>query len=60
MNFYMPLKAADRLRDKMHGEFLRLSTNVTQVNTNNSSHFVWVDEPQAIVTAIQKLLQQLK
>jgi pimeloyl-ACP methyl ester carboxylesterase len=60
LNFYMPLKAADRLRDKMHNEFLKLSTNVTQVNTRNSSHFVWVDEPQVIVTAIQNLLQQLK
>lgn len=60
MNFYMPLRAADRLRDKMHDEFLKLSTNVTQINCKNSSHFIWVDEPEVMIAAIQNLLKQLK
>ncbi|MDJ0718384.1 MAG: alpha/beta hydrolase [Prochloraceae cyanobacterium] len=60
LNFYMPLKAADRLRDKMHAELLKLSTNSTQIKATKSSHFVWVDEPETIASAIQQLLQKIK
>ena len=56
-SFYMPLKTADRLRDKMHAELLQLSTNSIQLQATKSSHFVWVDEPEIIVSAIQQLLQ---
>ncbi len=56
-SFYMPLKTADRLREKMHTELLQLSTNSIQLQATKSSHFVWVDEPEIIVSAIQQLLQ---
>ena len=56
-SFYMPLKTADRLREKMHAELLQLSTNSIQLQAKKSSHFVWVDEPEIIVSAIQQLLQ---
>lgn len=59
-NFYMPVKAADKLRDTMHDEILKLSTNCTQIQALKSSHFVWVDEPEIIVEAIQEVLHKLK
>jgi hypothetical protein len=55
-NFYMPIQAADTLRDQMHAELLKLSSNCTQIAATQSSHFVWVDEPEIIVAAIQTIL----
>lgn len=60
VNFYMPVKAADKLRDKMHDKLLKLSTNSRQLSAKKSSHFVWVDQPEVIVVAIQEILQQLQ
>jgi pimeloyl-ACP methyl ester carboxylesterase len=60
LNFYMPVKVADKLRDRMHGELLKLSTDCTQLQAKKSSHFVWVDQPEIIVEAIQTILQKLK
>ncbi|MEC4986891.1 MAG: alpha/beta hydrolase [Oscillatoria sp. PMC 1068.18] len=55
-SFYLPITAADKLRDEMHCELLKLSTNCTQIQASKSSHFVWIDEPETIVAAIQQLL----
>ncbi len=55
--FYMPIQAADTLRETMHGELLGLSTNCTQLMAKHSSHFVWVDEPEVILAAIRQLLR---
>ncbi|NJM87405.1 MAG: alpha/beta hydrolase [Hydrococcus sp. RU_2_2] len=54
--FYMPIAAGDRLRDKMHEELLKLSTNCKQIQASNSSHFVWIDEPEIIVEAIREII----
>ncbi|MEM8723438.1 MAG: alpha/beta hydrolase [Cyanobacteria bacterium P01_G01_bin.39] len=51
-----PLKAIDRLRDKMHHHLGLLSKNLTHIPASNSSHFVWTDEPEIIVAAIAQLL----
>jgi pimeloyl-ACP methyl ester carboxylesterase len=51
------LKAADLLRDKIHSQLLKLSTNSSQLSASKSSHFVWVDEPEIIKVAIQKIWQ---
>ncbi|NES72184.1 MAG: alpha/beta hydrolase, partial [Okeania sp. SIO2D1] len=45
------------LREEMHKELLKLSTNCTQLLANQSSHFVWIDEPEIIRQAVQKLMQ---
>lgn len=58
-NFYIPIKAADQLRERMHNELLKLSTDCTQLQATRSGHFVWVDEPEIILAAIQKILQKL-
>ena len=59
LTFYMPVKPADRLRDKMHGELERLSTNYREIKASQSSHFVWIDEPGIIVAAIGDILEML-
>ncbi len=53
---FIPLKKANELRDKMHQEFCKLSTNFTQVEAQQSGHFVWVDEPHIIVEAVEKII----
>jgi pimeloyl-ACP methyl ester carboxylesterase len=53
----LPIPASDRLREKMHVQLLELSTNCKQIQANNSSHFVWVDEAELIAAAIQEILQ---
>ena len=52
-----PLKAIDRLRDKMHHYLELLSKNLIHIPASNSSHFVWTDEPEIIVGAIGRLLR---
>ena len=58
--FFMPVKSADKLRERMHAQLLKLSTDCTQLQANRSGHFVWIDEPEIILAAIQKLLQKLE
>ena len=52
----VPLKQIDRLRDQMHMELLQLSTRSRQVHASGSSHFVWIDEPEIIITAVKEIL----
>ena len=53
-----PLKSADRLRDDMHKQLMRLSTQCQQLQADKSGHFVWVDQPELIVQAVQNLLNK--
>jgi len=54
----MPLKAANKLRDRIHDELAKLSTNCVQIPVENSGHFVWVDRPDAIIQAVKLLLER--
>ena len=46
----LSLPTADRVRDRIHIDLLKLSTNSQQLaSTHYSSHFVWIDEPELIV-----------
>lgn len=54
--WFLPISSIDKLRDKIHQEFSNLSTNYTEIKAHNSSHFVWIDEPQLIVNAVEKIL----
>ncbi|MGV0024990.1 alpha/beta fold hydrolase [Phormidesmis priestleyi] len=56
-SFLIPF--ADRLRDQMQSKLSKLSTNVSQLSADQSSHFVWVDQPQVIVQAVQQLLHKV-
>ncbi|MDZ8055877.1 MAG: alpha/beta fold hydrolase [Aulosira sp. ZfuVER01] len=54
---FLPMEAANRLREEMHHEILQLSSNCVQLQANRSGHFVWIDRPEVIVTAISMLLE---
>jgi pimeloyl-ACP methyl ester carboxylesterase len=56
----LSLPAADRVRDRMHVDLSNLSTNCLQVFASDSSHFVWIDEPKLIVSAVSTLLSKLR
>jgi pimeloyl-ACP methyl ester carboxylesterase len=56
----LSLPAADRVRDRMHTDLSNLSTNCLQVFASDSSHFVWIDEPKLIVSAVGTLLSKLR
>jgi pimeloyl-ACP methyl ester carboxylesterase len=54
------LPAADRVRDRIHIDLLKLSSNCQQLAANHSSHFVWIDEPEIITQAVAMLLRESK
>ncbi len=54
--FFLPLKTTNKLRDIIHEELLKISSNSSQISANKSSHFVWIDEPEIIVLAIKQIL----
>jgi pimeloyl-ACP methyl ester carboxylesterase len=53
----IPTKQADRLRDQIHDELLKLSKRSQQIPAHNSSHFVWIDEPEVMIEAIKQVDQ---
>lgn len=53
---WLPLKAVEGVRSQMHKDLMTLSTRCTQLPANNSSHFVWIDQPEVIVQAVELLL----
>ena len=53
---FIPLKAANQLRDRMHEHLAKLSTNTAQIQASNSGHFVWIDQPTLITQAIAQIL----
>jgi pimeloyl-ACP methyl ester carboxylesterase len=55
----IPLKQANELRDRMHGQLTQLSTRTQTVNAPNSGHFVWVDEPHILLDAVRTVLNQI-
>ncbi|BAZ42586.1 alpha/beta fold family hydrolase [Calothrix sp. NIES-4101] len=56
---FIPLKAANQLRNTMHDQLMLLSTNCTQIQAHNSGHFIWIDEPEMIVTGVRTVLEKI-
>ncbi|MGK7883879.1 MAG: alpha/beta hydrolase, partial [Crocosphaera sp.] len=56
VTFFLPLKAINKIRNIIHDKLLKLSSNSSQILANNSSHFVWIDEPEIIISAIKQIL----
>lgn len=50
-----PLEKVEQLREEMHADLMTLSTRCTQLPAN-SSHFVWIDQPEVIMRAVKLLL----
>ena len=57
---FLSLATADRVRDRIHLDLLKLSTRTQQVLADRSSHFVWIDEPELIINAVATLCQTIK
>jgi pimeloyl-ACP methyl ester carboxylesterase len=55
---FIPLRGANELREKMHVELLKLSTNCIQLEAGRSGHFVWVDQPDVIIDAVRIVLDK--
>ena len=53
----LPLRTADRLREDMHSRLMMLSSQCQQIPAEQSSHFVWIDQPELIVDAVRSLLK---
>ncbi|MBE9070013.1 alpha/beta hydrolase [Leptolyngbya cf. ectocarpi LEGE 11479] len=51
----LPLEATDELWTKMHRALMRLSTQSLSLPAQGS-HFVWVDQPEAMLEAIDRML----
>jgi pimeloyl-ACP methyl ester carboxylesterase len=55
----LPLQEANQLREQMHQDLLKLSTNCIQLQASESGHFVWVDQPEVITQAVQIILDEV-
>jgi pimeloyl-ACP methyl ester carboxylesterase len=55
---FIPLKQANQVREQMHAELCHLSTHCQPVGATQSSHFVWVDQPDVIVNAVKTILDR--
>lgn len=56
----VPLKGINRLRDRIHERLLNLSSDCTRLAADQSSHFVWVDQPEVMVQAVQLVIDKLQ
>lgn len=56
----IPLRGANQLRERMHAELGKLSTDCLQVEASKSGHFVWIDQPDVIVDAVSTVLKRLE
>ena len=57
---FMPLKSANLLRDRMHNQLMKLSSQTVQLQAQRSGHFVWIDEPELIAKAIELVMKKAK
>jgi pimeloyl-ACP methyl ester carboxylesterase len=54
------MNPADRARDQIHLALAQVSTSSQQLLAPHSSHFVWVDQPEIMVEAVEKMIDQIK
>jgi len=53
---WLPLRAVEGVRSQMHNDLMTLSTRCTQLPAKDSSHFVWIDQPEVILQAVELIL----
>jgi pimeloyl-ACP methyl ester carboxylesterase len=56
---FIPLGQINHLRDQIHVRLMALSSDCTQLQAKESSHFVWIDQPDLIVQAVELVLAKL-
>ncbi len=52
----LPLVSADRVRDRMHDRLMGLSSRVETLAAPESGHFVWTDQPEVMIRAIEQVI----
>lgn len=57
--FFLPLRSANQLREKMHLKLSNLSADCFQLQADRSSHFVWIDRPDVIIEAVKIILDRV-
>jgi len=55
----IPLKQMNKLRDLIHSELLKLSSDCVQLHAEKSDHFVWVDQPDVMIQAVKLILEKV-
>ncbi len=50
------MNSADRARDQIHLALNQVSGNSRQLLAPQSSHFVWVDQPEVMVAAVEEII----
>ena len=58
-NFFFPFAKLDQVRDQIHQDLSSISNDFTQLYASNSSHFVWIDEPEKIIEAVKIIKNKL-
>ncbi len=61
--FWVPPVCVESIRKEwlqMQKELVKLSSNSTHIITENSSHYINVDEPELVIDAIQNVLTQVQ
>ncbi|MEL7332820.1 MAG: alpha/beta hydrolase [Cyanobacteria bacterium J06560_2] len=56
---WLPMREIEEVRSQMHTDLMGLSTRCTQLPASQSSHFVWIDQPEVIINAIKLLLLRI-
>ncbi len=51
------MNLADRARDRIHLDLAKVSTNSHQLLAPKSSHFVWIDRPDVMFAAVEKIVE---
>ena len=57
--FLIPFKSIEQVRTQIHLFLLELSTDIILLEADCSSHFVWVDQPEIMVEAMEILLEKI-
>jgi pimeloyl-ACP methyl ester carboxylesterase len=52
------MNPADKARDQIHLALAKVSTNSQQLLAPHSSHFIWVDQPEIMVEAVERMIDQ--
>lgn len=55
---FLPIRSINRLRDQIHEELLKLSSQSELKLASRSGHFVWIDQPDVIIDAAKIVLQR--
>ncbi|MEM9534768.1 MAG: alpha/beta hydrolase [Cyanobacteria bacterium P01_E01_bin.45] len=58
-NGFLPIQSANDLHDRIHPHLAQLSSHVEILSAPGSDHFVWVERPDVMVEAVQRLLDTI-